>query len=193
MVLSNQVEINTPRLLLKGITPEFVEEIFAGSTREEIMSYFGVDKAGYDHLHNMHQKGMVTFRLSFFHFLMVEKDRNVPIGECGFHTWNDTHKRAELFYSLRKDEHKQKGYMTEALKETLTYGFTTMGLHRVAALAGIGNKPSIKLLSNFGFTWEGTMREDYVVNGRSENSECYSLLKQEWIKWSLLQDPHNNQ
>jgi len=27
---------------------------------------------------------------------------------------------------------------------------------------------------------EGTMREDYVVDGKSEDSNCYSLLKHKW-------------
>lgn len=29
-------------------------------------------------------------------------------------------------------------------------------------------------------TKEGTMREDYGVNGKNEDADCYSLLKWEW-------------
>ena len=31
---------------------------------------------------------------------------------------------------------------------------------------------------------EGTIREDYVVDGKNEDSDQYSLLKQEWKKRS---------
>lgn len=55
-----------------------------------------------------------------------------------------------------------------------------MKLHRVAALVGRENMPSLKLLNKFGFKFEGTLREDYVVDGKNEDSECYSLLSWEW-------------
>lgn len=123
---------------------------------------------------------METDRLSMFYFLLHEKDTNRILGECGFHTWNKTHKRAELFYSLRNEEDKRKGLMKEALATVLAFGFTELDLHRVAALVASYNTPSIRLLEHYGFTKEGTLREDYVVEGRSEDSDCYSLLKWEW-------------
>lgn len=42
------------------------------------------------------------------------------------------------------------------------------------------NKPSVKLIEKNGFIFEGTLREDYIVNGVHDDSDCYSLLKQEW-------------
>lgn len=72
--------------------------------------------------------------------------------------------------------------MTEALREVLNYGFSELKLHRIEALVAESNIPSIRLLKRFGFTKEGTMREDYVVNGVSEDSDCYSLLKWEWMQ-----------
>jgi [ribosomal protein S5]-alanine N-acetyltransferase len=81
---------------------------------------------------------------------------------------------------LRKDSDKGKGLMTEALAVALHYGFTELNLHRIAALVANDNIPSVKLLQRFGFTKEGTLREDYVVDGKSEDSDCYSLLKWEW-------------
>ncbi len=146
------------------------------------MVYFDVDESGYDHFKNMHEKGMETNRLSMFFFLLLDKKTNLPIGECGFHTLNKTHRRTELFYTLRKDEHKQKGLMTEALTAVLEYGFTKLDLHRIEALVGDRNTASVKLLKNFNFTKEGTMREDYCVDGKNESSDCYSLLKWEWEK-----------
>ena len=113
---------------------------------------------------------------------MIDKETHQPIGECGFHTWNKTHCRTELFYLLRDDKFKQKGLMTEALKATLEFGFTQLNLHRIEALVADWNIPSVKLLQRYGFTKEGIMREDYCVNGKNEDSDCYSLLKWEWEK-----------
>jgi ribosomal-protein-alanine N-acetyltransferase len=112
--------------------------------------------------------------------LLINKETNLPIGECGFHTWNALHQRAEIFYNMFNENFKQKGFMKEALKKVLEYGFTELNLHRVEALIDEENQPSLKLLNHFGFVKEGIMREDYVVNGKNENSTCFSLLKWEW-------------
>ena len=130
----------------------------------------------------MHEHGMETHRLSMYFFLLINRENNLPIGECGFHTWNKSHNRAELFYSLRNDADKQKGFMTEALQAVLDFGFNQLNLHRITALVAAYNIPSVKLLLRYGFTKEGTMREDYIVDGKNEDSDCYSLLKWEWKK-----------
>lgn len=72
--------------------------------------------------------------------------------------------------------------MTEALETVLKFGFTELNLHRVEALIADENEPSKRLLLRYGFLKEGTMREDYVVNGVNEDSDCYALLKWEWEK-----------
>ncbi len=178
--MTNQIEIITPRLLLKSITPAIIHEFFNTKSKEDIISYFDFDEASYEHLKNMHEKGMETHRISLFYFLLIDKESNQTIGECGFHTWNKSHNRTELFYNMRNDNVKQKGYMTEALETVLAFGFTSLNLHRIEALIAAENEPSLRLLLRYGFTKEGTMREDYVVNGKNEDSDCYSLLKWEW-------------
>lgn len=178
--MTNQIELTTERLILKSITPAIIHDLFSTSDKEEIIRYFGLNEAGFEHYKEMHEKGMETHRISLFFFLLTDKQSNLPIGECGFHTWNNTHKRAELFYGIRKDADKQKGLMTEALQAVLNFGFNELNLHRIEALVADWNTPSVKLLQRYGFTKEGTMREDYCVDGKNEDSDCYSLLKWEW-------------
>jgi ribosomal-protein-alanine N-acetyltransferase len=171
--------IETPRLLLKAITPSFIHDIFKSKSKEEIMTYFCLDEAGYLFMLEIHEKGVETHRLSLFYFLVVNKETNELMGDCGYHTWNASHRRAELFYVLRKDEYKQKGFMKEALSFVIDFGFTNLNLHRIQALIDDNNTP---LLQHYQFTKEGIMREDYHVNGKNEDSTCYSLLKHEWVK-----------
>lgn len=172
--------LETARLKLNLVTPAVLHEVFSTLGKEAIKEIMGFDEAAYAHHLDMHEKGMETNRLSLLYFLLTDKETGQPLGTCGFHTWNATHGRADLFYSLLADEYKQKGLMTEALERVLAYGFETMRLHRVAALVWRENIPSLKLLEKFGFTFEGTLREDYVVDGKNEDSECYSLLAWEW-------------
>ena len=171
------ISILTDRLILKSITPSDIHELYNSRSKEEIIRFFGTDEAGYEHYLAMHEKGMECYNISLFFFLLIDKITGTPIGECGFHTLNEKQRRTELFYSLRNDEYKQKGLMTEALAPVLAFGFNELGLHRIEALVADWNTASVKLLKKYGFTKEGTMREDYCVNGKNEDSDCYSLLK----------------
>lgn len=177
-----EIQLETERLYLKAITPQFIHHLFQTKSETEIMSFLGVDDIGFEKYLEMHRGGMETYQLSFCFFLLIEKESQLSIGECGFHTWNKKHHRAELFYLLKSDTYKQKGYMTEALAIVLKYGFENMLLHRLKALIADDNIPSIKLVNRYGFIKEGTMREDYFTNGKYEDSDCYSLLKSEWLK-----------
>jgi len=177
--MTNQIEITTERLLLKSITPQIINTLFNEKTEAEIKQFFDADENGYNRLKNMHEGGMETHSISLLYFLVFNKETNAIIGDCGFHTWNKSHRRAELFYNLKHDRDKRKGIMSEAVTKVLDFGFTRMELHRVEALTATGNIASIKLLKRFHFTKEGTMREDYVVEGKNEDSECFSLLKWE--------------
>lgn len=178
----DQIEIQTPRLLLKSITPTFIHNLFESKSEEEIKKQFNTDANGYNHLKEMSQNGMETHRISLFYFLLFDKETQLCIGECGFHTWNKTHHRAELFYNLKDDSYKRKGLMTETLDVVIDFGFQDLHLHRIQALTASWNLASIKLLEKFDFKKEGILREDYFVDGKFEHSECYSLLKHERIK-----------
>lgn len=174
------VVLETERLWLKGVNPSLIHAVFQQLDPPAIRDFFGVDEAGYVHYQNMHEKGMENHRVSLFAFLLFEKENPVPIGDCGFHTWNSTHARAELFYALRNESFMRKGYVSEALPLVLAYGFREMQLHRIEALVADWNEASIRLLIKSGFQKEGTCREDYFYNGRFENSDQYALLRPEW-------------
>lgn len=175
-------EIYTERLVLRAISPSVISRIFEEQTQEEIQKLFVLDEEGFVQFKEMFEAGLETFRLSVFYFLLLDRTSMETIGECGFHSLNRTHQRAELFYKLHSDEHKRKGFMSEALPQVLKYGFEELNLHRVAALVAEDNLASLSLIRQHQFRFEGVMREDYIVDGVSTDSHCYSLLKPEWIK-----------
>jgi ribosomal-protein-alanine N-acetyltransferase len=178
--MNDITEIQTARMILKPVTPAIVSNLFETQSPDEIKSFFQIEKEEFENLKLMNDHGMESFRISLYYFLLIDKTSNEIIGECGFHTWNVFHGRADIFYKLKSDDIKQKGYMKEALFKVLEYGFENLDLHRIQALVADNNIPSLKLLERFGFQKEGRLREDYLVNGIYEDSECYSLLKREW-------------
>lgn len=173
--------IETPRLLLKELTPELYDYIFDNWNDEQIMTYLGnPTREDYELEKQKYTKGLTSFYLSFKSFMIVEKGSNKIIGRIGYHTWKAVHERAEIGYGLYYEDAKQKGYMKEAMKAVLVYGFEQMKLNRVEAFASPFNEPSIRLIEKYGFTKEGLLRQHYGRNGVTEDSAVYGLLKSEY-------------
>ncbi len=84
-------------------------------------------------------------------------------------------------YSIYDEAHKNKGYMGEALKAVIRYGFEHMGLNRIEALVGPNNGPSLTLIHRMGFLKEGVLREHYVKNGVAEDSVAFALLRKDFV------------
>lgn len=66
------VVIETPRLQLRGITPQIIHHLFNTQSKEEIMRFFGVDEKGYAHYLEMHEQGMETGRGVSVFFLSTQ-------------------------------------------------------------------------------------------------------------------------
>jgi ribosomal-protein-alanine N-acetyltransferase len=62
----------------------------------------------------------------------------------------------------------------------ITFGFATLGLHRITAAVGPDNAPSITVVKKLGFTREGRLRDHVFTNGAWRDSELYSILVHEW-------------
>ncbi len=110
------------------------------------------------------------------------KTNNETIGRCGFHNWYKDHHKAELGYALSKDDYKQKGYMSEAVRKIIEYGFSTMNLNRIEACVGPENKASLSVIKKNNFTKEGYLRKHYIRDGEIQDSIIFSLLKEEYQK-----------
>jgi ribosomal-protein-alanine N-acetyltransferase len=173
--------LETPRLKLRKITPEVIDYLFANLEDSAIMDAMGIETPeSLAKEKEKHAGGLKTYNRTVINFIMIDKETGASIGACGFHSWAPDHNRAEIGYALYKEAYKQKGYMTEAVATILHYAFTAMNLHRVEALTATYNTPSIKILEHFGFTFEGTLRQHYNVDGTMEDSILFSLLKNEY-------------
>lgn len=166
------MEIETPHCILEKIDSQIITSIFENEDRYA-ETIFKKDTENY---RKMYESGIDTYKTTLLFFLIIHKETNETIGECGYHTWFPKHNRAEIYYKLNDDNYKRKGYLTEILPFVIKYGFKEMKLHRIEALVATDNIPSLKLLKKNNFIFEGTLREHYFTNGVYENSEIYSLL-----------------
>lgn len=177
-----QTVLETERLLLKEVSPEILDEVFTTMTDDEIIKFLGL--SGTEELATDRRKwegGYTTYLISMKQFLLEDKSTGQIIGKGGFHNWYAEHNRSEIGYMMTDESAKNKGYMKEALKAMLDYGFEQMGLQRIEAFIGTANEPSQKLVKRYGFKKEGVLRSHFFKNGKLEDSVCFGLLKDEYM------------
>lgn len=105
--------------------------------------------------------------------IALKGEKNI-IGTIGFNNYTKHH-RANIGYDLHKT-HWNKGYITEALKAIIAYGFKELEINRIEAEAMTGNEASEKVLHKLNFTREGVLREWMFWNSKYYDIIMYSLL-----------------
>jgi [ribosomal protein S5]-alanine N-acetyltransferase len=71
----------------------------------------------------------------------------------------------------------RRGYMTEAMRALIPFGFTSLRLHRMEAACIPGNAASIRILEKTGFQREGYAREYLCINGIWQDHLLYARLR----------------
>ncbi len=110
---------------------------------------------------------------------LVPHGQEEIVGNCNLFHLDRQSRRAEIGYDLHP-EFWRKGYMNEALRALLEYGFSTLGLNRVEADIHPGNIASARSLEKLGFVREGLLRERWIVEGEVSDSVIYGLLARHW-------------
>ena len=167
----------TSRLHLISFDQQTYDTIFSSAEKQEIMQIFGhQNDEEYELECSRYKGGFSTYNLTIQFFQIVEKSTGIVIGWAGYHSWAQQHYRAELFYSLKADEHKRKGYMSEALDPILEYGKNEMQLRRIEAFVATDNIPSNRLMEKFGFQKEATIKHRYQFGDEVDTDHMYSLF-----------------
>ncbi|MBS1771647.1 MAG: GNAT family N-acetyltransferase [Bacteroidetes bacterium] len=182
MEMPTMETIETERLTLQLLTPAHYEYLFKHCSKEEAMQYVGWENENdYDVDYKKYTNGgFVTWRSTFLFFLLKDKVSGRLLGRCAYHNYQAMHKRSEIGYDIKKEEDKNKGYMKEALKAILKYGFEELKLNRVEAFIGPHNIPSRRLVEGYGFVIEGQLRQHFCYNDVLQDSVVYALLASEY-------------
>jgi ribosomal-protein-alanine N-acetyltransferase len=178
--------IETERLILKGISNQLMFNIFETFPKEQIKLILGheTDEAFEKELYK-HKNGYSSYKSAFVMFLLEDKASKQIIGRCALHNWNAECYRAEIGYHIEKEENKQKGYMSEAAKAIIHFGFNRLNLNRIEALVSPKNMPSLKIIQKLNFIQEGILKQHFFVDGQFVDSLIFGLLKSASIQDSI--------
>ncbi len=101
------------------------------------------------------------------------------IGNVSLFHFVDDSRRCDIGYALAS-RHWGHGYVSEALRAVIDYGFRELALNRIEADVDPANAASRRVLEKLGFREEGYMPERWIVQGEPADTVNYGLLKRYW-------------
>jgi [ribosomal protein S5]-alanine N-acetyltransferase len=101
----------------------------------------------------------------------------IACGSIGVFPQTDIHrKNAEMGYWLAED-YWGKGIMTEAVRQTIGYGFRTFDINRIFARPFSTNLASQRVLEKAGMNLEARFEKTIIKNGQFLDELIYSTLR----------------
>lgn len=174
-------EIVTPRLLLRRMTMADAQDVFAYSRDPEVSRHVLWDA------HRSIQDSRAYLRFIQRQYRageasswgIVLRETGHLIGTIGFMWINRENRSAEAGYSLAR-AHWNRGYMTEALRAVLRYGFEELDLHRIEAQHETDNAASGRVMEKAGMRREGVLRGRLYNKGKFVDVALYAAIAGEW-------------
>ena len=110
---------------------------------------------------------------------VVLRDADLLIGRCGLKLTGEQPGEAVLWYILDRARWGH-GYMPEAARALLEFGFGTLRLHRVWADCDPRNTASIRVREKLGMRREAHLVENAWIKGEWTDSLLHAILDREW-------------
>lgn len=111
-------------------------------------------------------------------FAICGRESDAFIGGVGLHL-NKEYNRAELGFWLA-EPYWGRGYMTEALRQVLHFGFHNLELHKIYAVHFTNNPASGRVMAKNGMVREAQLKEHIRKDGRYRDLVQYRLTKTEY-------------
>jgi [ribosomal protein S5]-alanine N-acetyltransferase len=120
-------------------------------------------------------------RAERYEIAVVPKDTGRAIGVCSLYRVSWEHMSAELVYWIGK-EYWGKGYITEAARRMLEFGFKELGLERICVGCFARNTASERVIEKLGFKPEGLARGEFKKGDQRFDALHFGMLREDFIK-----------
>ena len=172
--------LESDRLLFRKMCSNDVKDLYLLESNEEVVKYMDKTKmkSVEDSKKYIDSCSEEYKNKNAIEWGIIEKSTNKYIGNIGFWKIIIQHCRGEIGYVLTPSCWG-KGYMSEALKTIVTFGFRTLNLHSIEANVNPDNKNSITLLERNKFKKEAYFRENFLFENKFLNTVTFSLLEKD--------------
>jgi RimJ/RimL family protein N-acetyltransferase len=151
--------LETQRLLLSRLSYDHCEFIFELVNEPTFKRFIGdKDVNSLEDAREYLREGPIGGYEKFGYglFLVTLKDTEKPAGICGLVRREEFDDPDIGFAFLRR--YRRNGYAGESVEAVLEYGFGSLELRRIIAMADPDNEPSVRLLERLGFVYEREVR-----------------------------------
>ena len=173
--------METKRTILRRLTPEDAEDVFAYAQSPDVSAYMTWD------LHASIRDTQVFIRQCISDvdedragvWGIEWKDTGRVIGTIRFVHVDTVNRSAPVAYVL-SEAYWGQGIATEVLAKILEFGFESMGLNRIEGVHMLRNAVSGRVLEKAGMRYEGLIREKLRAKGLYWDVQQYAILKRDW-------------
>lgn len=109
--------------------------------------------------------------------ITLREDRRV-IGAIRIFVESEQHRQGHIGYILNRELWSQ-GYMIEAARATLGFGFKELGFHRIWTTCDTRNAGSMRVLEKIGMRREGVLLHHMSLRDGWRDSYLYAILEDE--------------
>ncbi|RNB89487.1 N-acetyltransferase [Brevibacillus fluminis] len=175
--------LETERLRLRPLEPSDADVVQTLAGSKEVASttlsipHPYPDGAAEAWIGSTHQSAAIG---EHYAFAIMRKDDGALLGCIGLGV-TKPHNRAELGYWLGV-QYWGQGYVTEAARRILTFGFTELSLNKIVAIAMTKNPASASVMRKIGMKHEGTFHQHIMKWGVYEDVVYYGMVKADIVE-----------
>lgn len=181
---TNPLNLQTPRLLLKGLTTADAEALFAYRSLPEITRFQGwapisVDEAvrfvEQDICHEINQPD------TWFQIGIFLRENQTMIGDMGLHflIGEQANNSVEIGITVAPG-FQGRGFASEAVRGMLDFLFDTLQKKNVVASVDPQNESSMALMRRVGFQLEGIYKNSVLFRGEWADDAVFQMSRQQW-------------
>ena len=174
--------LDTPRLRLRELSHDDASAIAGIHADASHMRHWGADLIGdSESAHDFVALCRAHWKLTVpaVRWGLERRSDGVLLGTCGLFNWDQRWQKCTLGYELSAAVQRQ-GFMREAVRAVLAWGFARGQLQRVDALIHPDNAASLGLAAQLGFQIEGRLREVAFWNDSRHDMLQLGLLQREF-------------
>jgi ribosomal-protein-alanine N-acetyltransferase len=115
----------------------------------------------------------------YYRWAIVEKESLACIGQIAIFLVDSKNHFCEIEYCIGSQFHRN-GFASEATEAVVGFGFGQVNFHKIQVCHKENNIASQGVIKKCGFTYEGTLRDYFFMDGKYVDRLYYSMLKSEW-------------
>lgn len=174
------IQILTERLLLRNLTEADAQDVFEYSKNPNVGPNAGWKP--HESIEETKEIMQAIFLEQESVFGIILSESGKVIGSVGLlpDPKREFDKAMMIGYALG-EKYWNKGYMTEAVKAVINYGFEKLGLELISCNCYPFNEGSKRVIKKCGFRLEGVLRmTEEIFDGNVYDHLCFSITKEEF-------------